>query len=108
MLNHYAITQVQTDLNHKTVNTTKLNVDKMSTKVGVACAGNSVVQEAHNEVGLRVVREEIQNPPTLLQVVLGVGPQTPDQVRELDAIAHKEHLQCTHSSASTEPQRNDL
>ena len=66
------------------------------------------VTGAHNEVGLGVVREEIQNPPSLLQVVLGIGPQTSDQVRKLDPITHKEHLQCNHSSASTILQKMDL
>lgn len=28
-------------------------------------------------------------------MVLGVGAQAPDQVRELDAIPHKEHLHAT-------------
>jgi len=46
----------------------------------------------YNEDALRVVSEEVQNPPALLEVVLGVGAQAPDQVRELDAIPHKEHL----------------
>jgi hypothetical protein len=46
----------------------------------------------YNEDALRVVWEEVQNPPALLEVVLGVGAQAPDQVRELDAIPHKEHL----------------
>ena len=48
---------------------------------------------AHNEDALRVVRQEVQNPPALLKVVLGVGAQAPDEVRELDAITHKEDLQ---------------
>jgi len=30
-----------------------------------------------------------------LEVILGVGAQAPDQVRELDAIPHKEHLHAT-------------
>jgi len=41
------------------------------------------------------VGEKVQNPPALLEMVLGVGAQTPDQVRELDAIPHKEHLHAT-------------
>ena len=48
---------------------------------------------AYNEDALRVVGQEVQNPPPLLQVVLGVGAQAPDQVRELDAVTNEEHLQ---------------
>ncbi len=42
-----------------------------------------------------MVGEKVQNPPALLEMVLGVGAQAPDQVRELDAIPHKEHLHAT-------------
>ena len=46
----------------------------------------------YNDDALRVVGQEVQDPPALLEVVLGVGPQAPDQVWELDAITHKEDL----------------
>lgn len=50
----------------------------------------------HNENALRVVGKEVQNPPALLQVVLGVGAKAPHQVRELDAVPDEENLQTQH------------
>jgi hypothetical protein len=42
--------------------------------------------------GLRVVREEVEGAPALLDVVLGVRPQAVHQVRKLHAVADEEHL----------------
>ena len=42
--------------------------------------------------GLRDVGEEVGNAPVLLDVVLGVGLERMNHVRELHAIADEEHL----------------
>ena len=45
---------------------------------------------SHHVHGLWVVREEISNAPTLLNVVLGVGLECVNHVWELHAIPHEE------------------
>jgi len=45
---------------------------------------------AYHVHGLWHMREEVSNPPVLLNVVLGVGLQGMNHVRELDAIPDEE------------------
>ena len=40
----------------------------------------------------RVVRQEVQNSPALLDIGLGVGSQSVHQVNKLNAIPDEEHL----------------
>ena len=52
----------------------------------------------HNVDRLRVVGEEVQDAPALLDVGLGVGPQGVHQVHKLDPVPDEEHL---HSAPRT-------
>jgi hypothetical protein len=60
---------------------------------------------AHHVHALRVVREEVGDAPVLLDVVLGVGLERVHHVRELDAVAHEEHLPRRRASGPARPPR---
>jgi hypothetical protein len=46
---------------------------------------------SHHVHGLRVVAEEVSDPPSLLDVVLGVGLQRMNHVGELHAVTDEKH-----------------
>ena len=49
-------------------------------------------RETYNVYRLRVVRQEVQDSPALLDVGLGVGPQSVNQVNKLNAIPDEKYL----------------
>ncbi len=65
---------------------------KLSTTYSLASAIRQIINSAaHHVHGLGDVGEKVSDAPALLNVVLGVGLQGVDHVRELDAVADKEH-----------------